>query len=210
MTTETTTSASEAMARLVERREHALAQASEIEAKGRAAQQAAVLASRELEQLERKAISGAEKVSQAARRAAEEKLAAARALASEPWNERARAAQMGANDLLHQMQRFAAERLDELLDGLREKGEAAASKVDAGAEMILDGYAERAQVEQQVFALVSMIRPARPGDVARTRAEQLAAEAQKLLRGGGEAWPQVLVDPRGPRHVTVAEKAPAA
>jgi vacuolar-type H+-ATPase subunit H len=199
------------LAALAERREHALAEASAIEAKGRAAHQAAVHASREFEQIERTRIAGTEKVTSAAVRAAEETLAAARATASEPWNERARAAKMGADDLLHQMQRFAAEHLDELLEGLREKGEAAARTVDAGAEMILDGYAARAAAEREVFALISMIRATKPGDVERTKAEQLAGEAQKLLREGGEVAPVVLHDPRKPRHAVVAaEPATAA
>jgi hypothetical protein len=45
----------------------------------------------------------------------------------------------------------------------------------------------------------------------RTRAEQLAGEARKLLDNGGEASPTVLHDPRTPRHagLTPAESVSA-
>jgi hypothetical protein len=57
--------------------------------------------------------------------------------------------------------------------------------------------------------VLSLVRPSRPGDVRRTRAEALYNAAGALLLGGGESSPEVLADPRQPRHgQTVAEAEP--
>jgi hypothetical protein len=193
--------AAEGLANLLRRRQEALDSAYAIEAKQREAMVAVARCSRELEELERRAIAASEQVSQAARGRAEKALADAKREASQPFSERARAARFGADDLLGEAGRFAVQHLDELLDGLHGRGEAAARIVDDGARMVLDGHTQRAKVEQETFALITLIRPARPGDVRRTRGEQLAAEAQKLLAAGGEAPPDVLVRPDEPRHV---------
>jgi hypothetical protein len=194
-------SAAEGLADLLRRRQEALDSAAAIERTQREATTTVARCSRELEELERRAIAAGEQVSQAARQRAEKALADAKREAAKPWSEHAKAAKFGADDLRGEAGRFAVQHLDELLEGLHERGEAAARMVDAGARMVLDGFAERGQVEQETFALITLIRPARPGDVQRTRGEQLAAEATKLLAGGGEAPPDVLVRPDESRHV---------
>jgi hypothetical protein len=85
----------------------------------------------------------------------------------------------------------------------------AAQAMDTAAEAVVAANTQRASVEQRVFALITLIRPARPGDVARSRAEALAAEAGKLLQQGGERAPQVLVSPSQPRHGEVSARVPA-
>jgi hypothetical protein len=193
-------SAAEGLTDLLRRQQEALNTGDEMEAKQREAAAAVARCSRELEELERKAISSGEQVGQAARQRAEKALADAKREAAQPWNERARAARFGADDLRGQAGRFAAEHLDELLDGLHERGESAARVVDDGARLILTGVAQRQQIEQETFALISLIRQARPNDVQRSRSDQLAQEAQKLIARGGEAPPDVVVRPDEPRQ----------
>jgi hypothetical protein len=198
--------ASSALAALMKRRTDALAEADRIEEQQRAAVLAVQQASGEVEELERSAVTGAAQVSQAARTKAERKLADARTVAAEPWAERASAHRLAAGDLLASAQRFAAEHLDKLLDERRAEGEDAVRIINAGAQMLLDGYAARAAVEARTFELVSMIRRAEPGDVQRSRSDALAQEAQRLLTNGGEVAPVVLVRPDEPRR---GETAPA-
>jgi hypothetical protein len=72
--------------------------------------------------------------------------------------------------------------------------------VDDAARELIDAYAARQAVEQRVFALAGVVRTPRPGDVARTRAEAVAREAEALLQRGGEEAPALVTDPRQPRH----------
>jgi hypothetical protein len=194
-------SAAEGLADLLRRRQEALASADGIEQAHREATAAVARCSRELEELERRAVASKEPVSKAVRQRAEQALDDAKREAAQPFSERARAARFGADDLRGEAGRFAVQHLDELLAGLHERGEAAAGMVDGGARMVLDGVAQRAQVEQETFALITLIRPARPNDVQRGRSEQLAAEATRLLDGGGERPPDVVVRPDEPRGV---------
>jgi hypothetical protein len=202
-------SASEGLADLRRRRQEALNAVDAIEAKKREAVLAVQAASVELEQLERRAVAG-EQVSQAARQRAEKALVDARQAADQPWGERQRAARLGAGDLLAQASRFAASNLDELLADLGEEGLAATAAINEAAQSILDGFAARSDVERRTFELIAMLRRANPGDVERTRAEAVVREAHRLLEGGGEQAPVVLVDPREPRHAPVAGPAAAA
>jgi hypothetical protein len=50
-----------------------------------------------------------------------------------------------------------------------------------------------------------------PGDVSRSAAEKLAHAAADLLQSGGERPPELLRDPRTPRHAGLApaESSPA-
>jgi hypothetical protein len=45
-----------------------------------------------------------------------------------------------------------------------------------------------------------MLRPVKPGDVSRSRAETLVRDAERLLAEGGEDCVRVLVRPDQPRH----------
>ena len=119
----------------------------------------------------------------------------------QPWPERR--AERAARDARADVQRFAAEHLAPILDELGEEGrKAAAAAVQAA-------FVGRADVEERTYEVLSLVRPSRPGDVRRTRAEALYNAAGALLLGGGESSPEVLADPRQPRHgQTVAEAEP--
>jgi uncharacterized membrane protein YqiK len=89
--------------------------------------------------------------------------------------------------------------LDELLQAKQPEGEAAAERLNELARAISQAYAERARVEQELSALVTTAGiQIRPGDIARSRAEQLARAASELVVGGGEEPPRLTRDPRVP------------
>lgn len=138
----------------------------------------------------------------------EQKLAAARARAQEPWPERRAGAEEAGRDADNAIGRFITENLDGLLGELQEEGEAAAAGVSAAANALIGAFHERMAVEARLTALCALIRPARPGDIQPTHAEQLVREATTLLRAGGEPPPTLRVDPRQPRHgATLTEVA---
>jgi hypothetical protein len=93
-----------------------------------------------------------------------------------------------------------AENLNALPAELAEDAQAAAAAVDAAAHGLVAAYHERMLVENRVTTLSSLIRIPRVGDVARTKAEPLVREAERLLANGGEQAPTLAVDPRAPRH----------
>jgi hypothetical protein len=150
-------------------------------------------------QLERRA-AGGEDVSQGERTKAEKTLSEARAQADAPWAERRAGAIAAVGDLDDEIKRFIAANLDELVDELREDGKAAAESVDAACRALIDGYQHRMLVEQRLTSLLSMVRIPRVGDVTRTKADGVVAEANRLLESGGEQAPVMRVDPRAPRH----------
>lgn len=55
--------------------------------------------------------------------------------------------------------------------------------------------------------LAAMVRAPQLGDVARTRAEAVAAAASALLMAGGEQAPLLRNDPRQPQHDEPAAEA---
>lgn len=114
------------------------------------------------------------------------------------------------HDLDANIAAHVAPSFDALAEELAADGQAAATRVDDAARALIDAYGERQGVEQRVFTLAGAIRNPRPGDVRRTRAEAVVAEAEKLLQAGGEAPPALLADPRQPRHGTVAAEFPEA
>jgi hypothetical protein len=187
------------LAALRERAAKLEARVDEFEREQREAVQAAGVASQRLADVERRAGLG-EKVSAATRRDAEHELMRARAAAAEPWAERIAGARAAARDARAAVQAFVGQNLEPLVAELEQDGERAAQAVDDAARALLAAYGERMAVEQQVWALISMVRPSRPGDIERTRSESLVDEARRLLAGDGERPPRLLVDPRAPRH----------
>jgi len=107
------------------------------------------------------------------------------------------------------VQRFAGSRMEELLHDLAENGQRAAEAVDAAAQALLDAYAQRMEVERRTFQMPSLVHRPSPGDVQRSRADQVTQAAEKLLQGGVETWPEVLHRPGQPRHPTVGAAVPA-
>jgi hypothetical protein len=205
---DSTRSASAELAALQQRQADLAGRVDQVTAEQRAAAEAAAAASAELVALEKAALSG-ERVSARRRMEAEERLAAARRHAEQPWQERRAAAREAVRDAEAAVRKFTAEHAEALLADLAAEGEQAAQAMDAAAQAVVDANAWRASVEQRTFALITLIRPARPGDVARSRAEALAAEAGKVLAQGGERAPQVLVPPTEPRHGEVSTAVPA-
>ena len=162
--------------------------------------------SAELAELERSAAGGG-KVSDSERTKLEQELAEARARAQEPWAERRAGVENAARDADQQLGRFIGENLDALLAELHEDAEASAAAVDAAAHQLVSSYHERMLVEARVTALCALVRPARPGDISRTRAEAVVREAERLL-AQGEQPPTLQVDPRKPRHgATIADES---
>ena len=200
--------ATEELARVLDHQRQLEARVGEVDAEARAASEAVQAASAVLVALERRA-AGGEKVTAAGRREAEDRLLQARSRAAAPWSERRRAAQLAAQDARRATAAFVAEHLDALLADLEAEGRAAAGAFDAAARAVPDAHAARAAVEQRTFGLISLPGRVQPGDVARSRGEQLAREAERLLIAGGEQPPDVLQRPDGPRHGTVVEPVSA-
>jgi hypothetical protein len=193
------TAATEELAGLLERQHQLAAHVDQINADEREAVAAAREASERLVAIER-AAAGGEKVSEAKRREAEDALLQARTAAAAPWSERRLAAELAARDARQAVAVFVGANLDALLTDIAVDGERAAAAIDAAAQALLDAYSARMEVEARTFALLATVRRPQPGDVARTRAEPVAREAERLLTGGGERAPDVLVRPGEPRH----------
>jgi hypothetical protein len=196
------------LATLLDREGRLSARVSEIGAEERTAARTAQEASDTLVALER-AAAGGTKVSAAKRAEAEDRLLAARTAAAAPWSERRRAAELAVTDARQTVAQFIGQNLDPLLADLADRGERAAQAVNAAAEALIGAYEARQAVERETFDLLGRVRRPRPGDVARTRCEQLVAEARKLTERGGEDPPTVLVRPGEPRHDEVAVEAEA-
>lgn len=189
------------LAELLERQQRLAARLDELGAEERAAHAAAEAARAALIELERQAAAG-EKVSAGKRQEAEDALLQERSRAMAPWPERRAALQAAAQDAQAATAAFVGAHLDALLAGLAERGAQNAEVMNTAAAQVVAAHEERQRIEQETFALVGMVRTPRPGDVARSRAELLVAEAQKLLEQGGEQGPAVLVRPDQPRHAT--------
>jgi hypothetical protein len=160
-----------------------------------------------LADLKRRAAAG-EQVSDEERTKAERELTQARITAGAPWAERRDGVRAAIRDADHAERTFVADHLDELLVELVDEAETAASAVDRACHALIAAYRERQAVEARVTALCAQVRIPRPGDIVRTRSEQVAREAERLLQAGGEAAPVPAVDPRQPRHgATIAEVA---
>jgi hypothetical protein len=173
----------------------------------RQASEEVVHAGAALAHLERRAASG-EDVSAAQRQKAEAALTKARVAAAEPWAERRSGLSAAVRDADAAIARFVRERWEALIGELHEDAEAAASEVDRACERLLEAFDRRMEVERRVVSLASWVRPVRPGDVGRTKAEAAVGEARRLLRAGGEGAPLLAVDPRHPRHAVPIPETP--
>jgi chromosome segregation ATPase len=184
-----------AMNKLVEARERANDRVRELEAEQRLASQTLVAARETLVQFERR---GGGRPAE--RRQLEEALAKAKKAAEEPWSERLEGARRAARDAQHEVQRFVAEHLAELVEAREVDGQAAAERINTAAAEMLAGYQEWSQVATEINGLLALVGPVRPGDVSFTRCEALAREASTLLREGGEQAPVVRHRPGEPRY----------
>jgi hypothetical protein len=176
----------------------------ELDDEQRAASETRESLSAGLAALERRAAAG-EKVSAAERAKLEAELAEAKARMAEPWAERRAGVEAAIRDSDHGLRRHVADNLDALIGELAEDATAAAGEVDAACRDLVTAYQHRQAVDGQTAALLALVRSARPGDVERTRAEQVVNQATRLLQQGGEMPPLVRVDPRAPRPGEVVD-----
>jgi hypothetical protein len=186
------------LTRLIDRRGELANGLGELDTQQRHAVEAATRAGAHVAELERRRLGG-DDVTDAQRAKAAKELERARAEADAPWSERRQGARLAVGDTDEAITGFVVENFDELIDGLTAQGEQAARAVDAAAAQLLSAYQEREAIASRMSALSSVIAPPRPGDVAYTRAERVAAEASRLLDEGGER-PPTCRDPRVPRH----------
>jgi DNA repair exonuclease SbcCD ATPase subunit len=187
-------SATEELARLAEKRSQAGTRIAELEQAWKTANQALADARLALVDLERRGGSSAERGKR------EKTLADCEAKAAEPWAERLEGARQAAHDLDQQRRQLIVEHLDELVGALEADGQAAAERLNDHARGVLDAYAEVHRIAGQISALASQVGRMQPGDVSRTRADQLARQASAVLDAGGEEPPRLKRDPRAPRH----------
>ena len=166
-------------------------------------------ASAALADLERAAAAG-QQVAKTERTKAERELTEAKIAYGQPWAERRAGVHAAIRDAEQGVTAFVVEHLGELIAELHEDAEAAAEDLNRACRALEAAYARRMSVEEQVTRLASTVRPARPGDVRRTRAEAVVRDAERLLAEGGETPPTLAVDPRQPRHQPVAAEQPAA
>jgi hypothetical protein len=199
------TEASVALNDLLTRRAELVATANEAERRSRFASDDVVRASRELEEFERRAAS--EPVSTAERTRVEKALTAARGVEQQPWDQRAAGARRAIGDCDHALGHHIATNLDVLLGELAEEGEEAVRRADQAAQELVAAFEGRERVANRVATLASAVRLVRPGDVRRSRMEGVARAARELLERGGEASPELVIDPRAPRGSNVAAPA---
>jgi hypothetical protein len=145
-------------------------------------------------QLERRAANG-ETVTDEERRQAEADLETAAARQREPWPERADGVRAAVRDADQAIQRYVAEHFDALLGVVHEQADQAAADVDTCARRLAEAIAERARVEQTVIAFASTVRTTQPGELQRSRTDQLSRELERLAMLGGELPPRLRVDP---------------
>jgi hypothetical protein len=203
--TVTEAAASVGLADIRDRRSAAEQKIEELEQQQAEAVREAHAASEALTEIERRSLGG-EKVAASTRRDAEQRLTAARAHVAEPWAERREAAIRHRRAVDAEHARYVREHLDELLGELEQKGEAVAERMNECAADTVRLFAEREMLAQAIVALVSLVAPVRPGDVAFPRSEQFVDQARRLLQGGGETAAVLRHDPRRPRHGKLAEE----
>jgi hypothetical protein len=178
--------------RLLTRRKELVEKVDELERRQRSSHQDAAEASSALEQLERRALTGA-RVTDMQRKRAEDALAKARAAEREPWGERVRAAHQAVRDTDQVVRGYVAQHLDPLLVELNEDAERAAAQVDASATDFLAAVEQRRACEQRTAGLWSLVRQMEPNSIPPARSDKAAAEVARLLDMGGETAPGLQV-----------------
>ena len=196
-------SATEELARLVERCAGASGRIDDLERTWRSANEALAAARAALIEVERRGGSAAE------RGKLEKALADAEATAAQPWRERIEGARQAAHDLDVDRRQFIAENLDELVEAQQADGQAAVERLNRHAEGLIAEHAEGQRIAGQISALASTVGRLNPGDVSRSRADEVVRAASALMLEGGEAPPVLLHDPRQPRHPHLAESGQA-
>jgi hypothetical protein len=195
--------ASAELAKLQEARARATARVDGLEADWRAAVTAAQDASAALAHAERVG------VSESKRSTLEERLAAAKARAAEPWAERVEGSRAAVRDADRAVSAFVNEHFSELLEAKEADGRIAAEKEDVAAAAQLAAYRQREAVAAEIASLASLVSTTAPGDVTYSKADELARAAVALIEGGGEEPPRLRRD-REPWATLLAQPAPEA
>ena len=196
-------SATEELARLVERYAEASGRIDDLERTWRSANETLAQARAALIELERRGGSAAE------RGKLEKQLVDAEAAAAQPWRERVEGARQAAHDLDVDRRQHVAENLDELVKERESAGWSATEEFNRDLEGLVAKHQAWSQVASEITALAAVAGRTQPGDVTRTKAEQLMREVAALLLDGGENPPALLRDPRQPRHPHLAESGQA-
>jgi hypothetical protein len=139
----------------------------------------------------------------------ERQLEQAEADPSQRWPEKIEGARQALRDADLQVRRLSAERLDELVETLEQDGEVAAKNLTRAAEAVVAAFHAREAVAYEIAETCTAAGARlRPGDVTRSKAEQLVAAASELLDGGGEQALRLRRDPTQPIHGKIAEAVP--
>lgn len=132
--------------------------------------------------------------SPAKRHALEERLAAAKATADQPWLERIAGSQSAVRDADQAVRAHVTAHLAELVDGLEADGQAAAERVNEAAAALVAGWLEREQIASSISQLVTKVAPVVPGDVSWSKGEEAFRAATALLNADGEEGPKLTRD----------------
>jgi hypothetical protein len=181
----------EELARLERRNAEARQRVEQLERDQRAAGQARQEARAALVEAERRGAAPAD------RKKLEQTLADAEARASEPWPERIEGARAAARDLTGERRQLVAHNLLSLAEAVEADGGSAASAINEHCAGLIAAYHRRQELEQRLFTLASTVRVTEPGDVSRSKADQLAKAAMALLQAGGETPPVLRRDRYG-------------
>jgi hypothetical protein len=174
------------MEKLVEARSSASARVRELEAQHRAAHEQLARARETLVSCES---SGSTRASE--RRRLEQELAAAEALAGQPWRERISGAQRAVAAAQRAVQAHAGEHLEELLREPEREGDEVTAEINATAQHLADLHARWEGVARNISQLVSLVHRVSPGDATHSKSEAVAAECRRLVGEGGERAPRL-------------------
>jgi hypothetical protein len=193
-----TTPASEELNRLLDQRRDLAGRLSDAEVSSRFASAEQMQASRALQDAERRRATGQDVTADEVRKL-EKAVAASKAKAAEPWNERVaglRAAQRDHDNAIHG---FATDHWDDLAGELADEANAAATRIDEALRELDRAYIAREDVARRQDALIAgVIGRSKQGLVATSKVEALVRDGAAILMDGGERAPVMTRDPRVP------------
>ena len=119
----------------------------------------------------------------------EQRFTEAEARVGQPWPTRLDGARRRVRDADRAIADHVRSNLAELLAEVEQDGAAAAARVDAAAQALVDANLACQQVGQQIGALLVKVSPPGPADVSGTRSDEAARAAASFLVSGGEQPP---------------------
>src|SRR5262249_14383973 len=118
-------------------------------------------------------------------------LATARSRASEPWGERIAGAQAATRDADRLIREHISANFAALLDVDEADGRIAAELVNQKAQELVDAVNGGEGTGSRMGLTIAQVRRPGPGDVTRSRADEAARAAARLLAEGGEEPPRL-------------------